>query len=436
MSGANVGPETARAGATALFIRRPVLAFVMNLLIMLAGFAALSGVEIRELPDVDQPIITISARYEGATPETIDSRITSVLESAVARVQGVSAISSQSSYGSSRITIQFGTATDLNVAASDVREAVARVARRLPEQVEAPTVVKADADASPIMQLAVSSRTMSVDELTRFVEDRIVQRLTAVKGVADAQASGVRAPIIRVSVNQVTLASRGLSMQDVVTALGRANLDTPAGTLENRQQSLLVRTEAPIATAAEIAELYINDVTRVGDIATVRAGSATPTSITRLGGQLAIGVGILRQAQSNTLEISAGVRAAIADLQRDLPQGTSITIISDDAVFVDASLNEVVETLVIATVIVILVIYLFITSIRATLIPAITIPVCTFGTIAGIWIAGFSINVFTLFALVLATGMVVDDAIVVLENIERKRHQGLGLRAAARCSSP
>ncbi len=427
----SAGPETSRAGPTALFIRRPVLAFVMNLLIMIAGFAALSGVEIRELPDVDQPVVTIRTTYEGATPETIDARITSVLESAVARVQGVNSISSQSSYGQSRITIEFTSKTDLNVAAGDVREAVARVARQLPEKVDAPTVVKADADATPIIQLAVSSRTMSVDELTRFVEDRVVQRLTAVKGVADAQTSGVRAPIIRVSVNQVTLASRGLSMQDVVTALGRAQLDTPAGTLENKQQSLLVRTEAPVATAADIAELYINDVTRVGDVATVRAGSATPTTITRLSGQLAIGIGIVRQAQSNTLDISAGVRAAIADLQREAPQGTTISIISDDATFVSASLSEVMETLFIATGIVILVIYLFLTSVRATLIPAITIPVCTLGTVAGIWIAGFSVNVFTLFALVLATGMVVDDAIVVLENIERRRHQGVGLRAAA-----
>jgi hydrophobe/amphiphile efflux-1 (HAE1) family protein len=267
--------------------------------------------------------------------------------------------------------------------------------------------------------------------MTRLVEDRIVQRLTAVKGVADAQTFGTRAPIIRVSVNQVTLASRGLTMQDVVAALGRAALDTPSGTLENRQQSLLVRTEAPVQTAAEIADLYINDVTRVSDVATVRAGSATPASITRLGGRLAIGIGILRQAQSNTLDISAGVRAAIAELQRDMPQGTTISVISDDAVFVSASLTEVMETLFISVAIVILVIYLFLTSIRATLIPAVTIPVCTLGTIAGIWIAGFSVNVFTLFALVLATGMVVDDAIVVLENIERRRHQGLGLRAAA-----
>lgn len=425
------GPETGRAGPTALFIRRPVLAVVLNLLIVIAGLAALSGVEVRELPDVDQPVVTVTTEYKGAAPETIDTQITSVLESAVSRVQGVVSISSQSSYGRSRITIEFSASTDLNIAASDVREAVSRITRRLPEKIEPPSVVKADADASPIIRLAISSRTIAIEELTRLVEDRIVQRLTAVKGVADAQVYGTRAPVIRVAVNQVTLASRGLTMQDVVAALGRASLDTPSGTLENRQQSLIVRTEAPVATAAEIAALYINDATRVGDIAQVRAASATPDSITRFNGRLAIGIGIVRQAQSNTLDISEGIQAAVDELRRDLPQGTDLAVVSDDAVFVRAALDEVVETLFIATAIVILVIYLFLTSLRATLIPAVTIPVCTLGTIAGIWIAGFSVNIFTLFALVLATGMVVDDAIVVLENIERRRHQGLGLRAAA-----
>lgn len=427
----SAGPATQRGGATALFIRRPVLTYVLNLLILIAGYAALQGVEVRELPDVDQPVVTIRTSYEGATPETVDAQITSIIESAVSRVSGVAGISSQSSYGQSSVTVEFSANADLNVAASDIREAVARIQRRLPTNVDPPTVVKADADASPIMQLSVSSTTLSVDAMTRQVEDVIVRRLAAVTGVAEATTSGARLPIIRVSVNQVALASRGLTMQDVVAALGRAALDTPSGTLENRDQSLLVRTEAPVVTAADVAALYINDVTHIGDIATVRAGSATPTSITQLGGRTAIGIGIVRQAQSNTLQISNGIRQAIAELQRDLPQGTTISIISDDAVFVSAAIGEVVETLVIATIVVVLVIYLFLLSVRATLIPALTIPICALGTVAGIWLAGFSINIFTLFALVLATGLVVDDAIVVLENIERRRHQGMGLRAAA-----
>jgi hydrophobe/amphiphile efflux-1 (HAE1) family protein len=343
----------------------------------------------------------------------------------------VASISSQSSYGQSKVTVEFNTSADLNVAASDIREAVAAIQKQLPKEAEAPTVVKADADASPIIRLAVSSRTMAIDALTQLVEDRITERLAAVPGVADVSAYGDQAPVIRVAVNQVALASRGLTMQDVVNTLSKAQLDTPSGSIENRTQSLIVRTEAPVVTAEQVGQLYINDVTRVRDIARVRAGSATPTSITRLDGNLAIGIGIVRQAQSNTLTISTGVKEAVAELQRQLPQGVSISVTSDDAVFISAAISEVVDTLFIATGIVIFIIFLFLASVRSTLIPAISIPVSLLGTIAGIWIAGFSINIFTLFALVLSTGMVVDDAIVVLENIERRRHMGLGRRAAA-----
>jgi hydrophobe/amphiphile efflux-1 (HAE1) family protein len=423
--------DSARRGATALFIRRPVLAIVMNLLIIIAGLAALTSVEIRELPDVDRPVVTVRTTYEGATPESIDAKVTKILESAVARVQGVNSITSRSRYGSSRITVEFSPSTDLNVAVGDVRDAVAGVARRLPEKAEAPVVVKADDDASPVIRLAVSSSTLGVGPLTRLVEDRILDRLAAVDGVADVSAYGLRARVIRVAVNQVTLASRGLTMQDVITALENASLDAPSGTLESRRQSLLVRTESPVLTAAEIGGLFVNDKTRIRDVARVRLRTATPTSATRVDGRTAIGIGIIRQAQSNTLTISGGVAAVVADLNRELPEGTKIAVTSDDAVFIQGAVDEVVTTLFLATAIVVLVIFLFLRSFRSTLIPAITIPVSILGTIAGIWIAGFSVNILTLLALVLATGIVVDDAIVVLENIQRHRRMGAAGRAAA-----
>ncbi len=425
------GSHVDSGGIAALFIRRPVLAFVLNLLIIIAGLAALMGVEIREMPDVDRPVISIRTTYEGATPETIDTKVTGIIESAVARVQGVTSISSSSNYGSSRVTVEFSSATDLNVAASDIRDAVAGVVRRLPTDIEAPTVVKADADASPIIRISVSAANMAIQDLSKLVEDRIVDRLAAVEGVADATADGLRAPIIRVSINPVALASRGLTNQDVVNALKAASLDTPSGTLRNATQSLLVRTEAPVRTAEDIGALYLNATTRIRDIAVVRATSKTPTSLTRTDGNVAVGIGIVRQAKSNTLAISAGVQAAVAELQRDMPEGVKITITSNDAVFIEAAIDEVVETLFIASGIVIAVIFLFLRSIGTTLIPAVTIPICVLGTIAGIWIAGFSINILTLLALVLATGLVVDDAIIVLENIQRRRSIGIGRRAAA-----
>ncbi|MCB1956963.1 MAG: efflux RND transporter permease subunit [Rhodocyclaceae bacterium] len=420
----SLGPETQRAGASALFVRRPVMAFVMNLLIIIAGLAALRAVEVRELPDVDRPVVTIRTTYEGATPETIDAKVTSVIEAAIARVQGVASISSQSKYGSSRVTVEFAASTNLEVAVGDVRDAVAGVSRQLPEGIEAPTVVKADADASPIIRLSVSSATLTIDELTRIVEDRIVDRLAAVDGVADASTYGLRAPVIRVSVNQVALASRGLTMQDVVTTLSKASLDIPAGSLENATQSLLVRTEAPITKASEIAALYINEVTQISDVARVQAAAETPTSETRLNGQAAIGIGIIRQAQSNTLDISTGLRLAIAELRRTLPKDVVISITSDDAVFIQGAIDEVVSTLFMATAIVILIIFMFLRSVRATLIPTITIPVSILGTIAGIWLAGFSINVISTFGLLIATGIVVDDAIVVIENTQRHLEMG------------
>ncbi len=423
--------DSARRGATALFIRRPVLAIVMNLLIIIAGLAALTSVEIRELPDVDRPVVTVRTTYEGATPESIDAKVTKILESAVARVQGVNSITSSSRYGSSRITVEFSPTTNLNVAVGDVRDAVAGVARRLPEKAEAPVVVKADDDASPVIRLAVSSSRLDVGPLTRLVQDRVLDRLAAVDGVADVSAYGMRARVIRVAVNQVTLASRGLTMQDVITALEKASLDAPSGTLESRRQSLLVRTESPVLTAAEIGALFVNDKTRIRDVARVRLVTATPTSATRVDGRTAIGIGIVRQAQSNTLSISRGVAAVVADLNRELPQGTKIAVTSDDAVFIQGAVDEVVSTLFLATAIVVLVIFLFLRSFRSTLIPAITIPVSILGTIAGIWIAGFSVNILTLLALVLATGIVVDDAIVVLENIQRHRRMGAAGRAAA-----
>ncbi|HUT51415.1 MAG TPA: efflux RND transporter permease subunit [Alphaproteobacteria bacterium] len=431
MSASETSETSERRGATALFIRRPVLAFVMNLLIIIAGLAALSSVEIRELPDVDRPVVTVRTTYEGATPESIDAKVTKILESAVARVQGVNSITSRSRYGSSRITVEFSPKTNLNVAVGDVRDAVAGVARRLPEKAEAPVVVKADDDASPIIRLAVSSQTLAVGPLTRLVEDRILDRLAAVDGVADVSAYGLQARVIRVAVNQVTLASRGLTMQDVITALANASLDAPSGTLESRQQSLLVRSESPVLTAADIGALFVNDKTRLRDVARVRLRTATPTSATRVDGRTAIGIGIIRQAQSNTLTISRGVTAAVAELQRELPAGTRIAITSDDAVFIQGAVDEVITTLFLATAIVVLVIFLFLRSFRSTMIPAITIPVSILGTIAGIWIAGFSVNILTLLALVLATGIVVDDAIVVLENIQRHRRMGAAGRAAA-----
>ncbi len=421
----------ATKGISALSVRRPVLATVANLLIVLAGLAAFRGVEVRELPDVDRPVITIRASYDGATPETIDRQVTDVLEGAAARVPGVKSISSTSRSGSSRVVVEFSESVDINVAANDLRDAVGNVQRQLPDDVTDISIVKADDNSDPIMRLAVAADNMSIQDLTKLVEDSVVDRLAAVEGVAEVTVFGDREPLVRVLIDPNAMAARGLSVADLATALATVASDVPAGNLSAGDQSLLVRADASVRSAEDIEAIKINKSTRVGDIADVVFGPAEETSAIRINGHTGIGLGIVRQAQSNTLDISAGVREAVAELAKSLPPGVGIRVTSDDSTFIGGALEKVLETLFEATLIVVAVIFLFLRSMRATIIPAVTVPIALIGTLAAIYLAGFSINILTLLAIVLATGLVVDDSIVVLENIERHRAMGMGARAAA-----
>ncbi|MFI0849627.1 efflux RND transporter permease subunit [Mesorhizobium sp. IMUNJ 23232] len=416
---------------TALFIRRPVMAFVLNVLIAVAGLAAFYGVEIRELPDVDRAVITVTTDFEGAAAETVDRELTDVIEGAVARVSGVKSISSTSSFGRSRVTIEFNDGVDLNVAASDVRDAVGRVANAMPDEADPPRIVKADANSDAVMRLAVTSETMSIQDMTVFVQDQIEDTLAAVPGVADVQVYGDRDKIFRIDVDQSKLASQGYTVADLRNALASVAFDSPAGSITTNNQDLIVRTTADVTTPEEFEAIVIGGDTHVRDVATVTLGPDTGQSTLRSDGKTGIGMGIVRQAESNTLDISAGVRAAVAEIQNGLPEGMTIKVTSDDAVFVEGAVHEVELALMLSVSIVLIVIYVFLLDWRATLIPALSMPVAMIGTIAAIYLAGFSINILTLLALVLATGLVVDDAIVVLENIVRRRNMGLGPRAAA-----
>ncbi len=424
----NAHPEN---GMTALFVRRPILAFVINTLIIVAGLAAFFGVEVRELPDVDRPVITITADYRGAAAETIDRELTDVLEGAVSRVSGVKSISSTSSYGRSRVTVEFNDGVDLDVAASDMRDAVGRVTDQLPDDADPPRIVKADANADAVLRLAVTSDTMSVEDMTILIEDQILDTLSAVPGVADISVYGDREKIFRIDIDQAKLASLGLTIADIRNTLSSIALDTPAGALTTNDQNIIVRATADVTTPDAFEALMIGDQNRLGDVATVTLGPDIAVSSLRSDGKTGIGLGIIRQAESNTLDISDGVRAAVANIQKNLPEGMSIKVTSDDAVFVRGAVHEVEIALVIAVSIVLLVIYLFLLDLRATLIPGLALPVALIGTIAAIYLVGFSVNILTLLALVLATGLVVDAAIVVLENIVRRRNEGMGPRAAA-----
>ncbi len=424
--------EDAVAGSgTALFVRRPILAFVLNALIVIAGFAALQGAEIRELPDVDRPVVTISADFPGAAPETIDREVTAEIEAAASRTSGVKSISSSSRFGSSRVTVEFRDDVDLDVAATDLRDAIARIEGTLPEDVDELRVVKADADSEPVLRIAVTSSQRSAQELTAIVEDLVQDRLLAAPGVADLQVFGDRAFVFRVDIDQTQLASRGLTLAQVRTALGDVSFDAPAGALSSSRQDLLVRTTAAVTTAEQFEALEVAPDVRLGDVAQVTLGPDVGESILRANGQTGIGLGIIRQAQSNTLEISEAVGLVVEEVQGLVPPDVRIFVTSDTATFINGSIHEVEIALVASILIVTAIMYLFLRDLRATLIPAIAMPVALIGTLAAIWVVGFSINILTLLALVLATGLVVDDAIVVLENIVRRRTEGMGARAAA-----
>ncbi|MGO7899048.1 efflux RND transporter permease subunit [Rhizobium ruizarguesonis] len=416
---------------TALFVRRPILALVFNTLMVVAGLAAYVGVEVRELPDVDRPVVTVRTTFDGASPQTIDQELTKVIEGAVARVSGLKSISSTSSFGQSRVTLEFSDAIDLSVAANDVRDAIGRITQNLPDEADAPQIVKADSDSSAIMRLAVTSTNLNMDDLTQLVENEVIDRLASVDGVADVEEYGDQEKVFRVDVDQGALASRGLTIGDLTKALDSAALDVPAGSLKSNTQDIVVRATANLQTPADFSNVILQDRVRLGDVATVMLGPRDGETALRSNGKPGIGLGIIRQAQSNTLNISTGIKAAVDQLSKTLPEGTTIAITSDDAVFIQGAIHEVVLALVLAAVIVTAVIYLFLRDWRATLIPAVSMPVALIGTLAAIYMVGFSINILTLLAIVLATGLVVDDAIVVLENIVRRRAEGMGPRAAA-----
>lgn len=413
-----------------LSIRRPVLIIVLNLLIAIAGYAALNGLEVRELPDVDTPTITVTAQFPGASPETVDAEVTAHLEGAVARVSGVKNIYAQSEENSARVRVEFRPGINLEDAANETRESVSRVQRQLPDDVEQLAIIKADNDAQAVVSLAVWSDSLDLETLTEKVDTDLAPLFLSIPGVADVRLNGDRERVLRVSVDPLRLTSFGLSMTDVANVLRLAPFDVPAGSIQSSDQMLIVRADATSITAEDVKDIIISGDTRVGDVASVYFGPADSGSVVRLDGTPVLGVGIIRQASSNTIEISDEVLAMVESLYKRFPD-MHIVVTSDDAEFIRDSVEEVAFSLALTIALVVFTLLVFIGSWRATIVPALSIPVSLTGALAIIWLLGFSVNILTLLALVLATGMIVDDAIVVSENIQRRRTMGLGARAAA-----
>ncbi|MGE4245379.1 MAG: efflux RND transporter permease subunit, partial [Parvibaculaceae bacterium] len=407
-----------------LSIRRPVLAAVASLIVIVFGIASVFRIPVRELPDIDTAVISITTVYTGAAPQTIDSDITEIIDGAVAGISGVKSISSESRLGQSRTTVEFVTSKNIDEAANDVRDAIGRVRGDLPEDVEEPRIVKQDADADPVIRLAVTSDRMSPSEITDYLERNVNDRLTTIDGVASVDIFGERRYAIRVWLDRRALAARNLTVADVEAALGRANLELPAGDLESINRGLTVKLNSRLTDIEQFKNIVVDRMAgypvKLADVARVEMGVEDDNTLVRANGKAAVGLGIIRQSQANTIAVSNAVRAQLAEITPNLPEGMTIEIGGDEAQFVAASVKEVLIALGVALVLVVLVILLFLRSWRATLIPAIAIPISLIGTFTLIYALGFSLNILTLMALVLAIGLVVDDAIVMLENIERR----------------
>ena len=410
-------------------VRRPVLATVLNVLLIVFGVFAFLGISVREYPDVDPPTVSVSTAYRGASAAVVETKITQLIEDRISGIEGIRAMTSSSSDGTSRIMIEFNLSRNIEAAASDVRDRVARILDELPPEAEAPWMDKADADASPIIQLVMSTSRLGPMELSDYAERYVVDRFSSLDGVSRVNVMGARTKSMRVWLDRQKLAARGLTTIDVENALTRQNVERPAGRLESVDRELTLRTTRPYETADDFSRLIITRgddgyPIRLGDVALVEVSPLQPRSVFRANGIPAVGIGIVKQSKANTLDVARAVKAEMNRLAKDLPEGMQIRVNMDDSQFIEASMNAVIKTLIEAGIIVIAVIWLFLGNIRATLIPTVTVPISLIASFIFLSALGFSLNILTMLALVLAIGLVVDDAIVVVENIHRRMEQG------------
>ncbi len=416
-------------------IRRPVLAVVMSLLIVLIGAVSFKSLSLREYPKIDEPTVTVTTRYVGASAEVVESQVTKPLEDSIAGIDAVDVITSISRAEQSQITVRFRLEKDADTAAAEVRDRTSRVRNRLPQAIEEPVIAKVEADAFPVIWLAFSSDTLNALQINDLVNRVVKPRLQTVTGVADVRIYGERKYAMLVSLDHARLSSYKLTPQDVEDAIRRSNLELPAGRIESNNREFSVSSQTDLTRPGQFGEIVIRSVNgfpvKLRDVAQIKEDAANDRSVVRLNGRPAISAGVIRQATANPLELSAGVREMIPRLKADLPGDMEINVANDNSVFIDRSIKNVFSTIVEAVVLVALVIFVFLRTLRASIIPIITIPVSLIGAFAMMALAGFTINTLTLLALVLAIGLVVDDAIVVLENIYRHIEEGLDPFSAA-----
>ena len=420
-----------------LSIRRPVFATVMSLLLVVLGVIAYTRLTLRELPAIDPPIVSVSVEYPGASAGVVETRITQVLEDALSGIEGVETIESQSSNGEGSISIEFSLNRDIEAAANDVRDAVSRALDRLPPEADPPEIEKAESDSDVILWLNMSSSRMDTLELSDYAERYVVDRLSALDGVSRIRVGGEQRYAMRIWLDSAALAARGLTVADVEAALERENVELPAGSLESTDRDFTLRVQRGYREPADFARMTLAKgeggyLVRLGDVARVERASEERRAYYRSNGEPNIGLGIVKTSTANSLDVARAARATAAEIQKSLPEGTRIFVAFDSTVFIDAAVKRVFTTLFEAVLLVIVVIYLFLGNARSALIPAVTIPVCLVTAFGALWAFDFSINLLTLLAIVLCIGLVVDDAIVVVENIQRRADAGEPPLVAAR----
>lgn len=410
-------------------IKRPVLATVMTMLIVLVGLIAYNRLSVREYPNIDEPTISITTRYPGASPKIIETEVTKIIEDGISGLEEIKTLTSVSLQEQSQITIKFNMERNADSAAADVRDRVGRVRGNLPDDVDEPVIAKVEADASPIMFLAFFSDHHSSEEITDYLERFIKDRFETISGVSEARVLGGRTYSMRIWLNPSKMGAYQITVQDVENALSQQNIEVPGGRIESNAREFTILTESGLNKVEEFNNLILKNadgyLVRLSDIGKAEIAADTDRQHLRCNGKVAVAIGIVKQSIANPLDISNDLEKMIPDLRKTLPKGMEMSLVYNSSVFIDHSISNVFRSIIEAIILVLLVIFVFLRSFRSTLIPLITIPVSLIGAFALMWFFGFSINTLTLLALVLSVGLVVDDAIVMLENIFRHVEDGM-----------
>jgi multidrug efflux pump len=409
-------------------IQRPVLATVMSLVIILFGIISFTQLPVREYPDIDPPVVSVVTLYRGASASVVETEITDVLEEQFATLEGVKTIKSSSKEGGSVITIEFELNRDVNEAANDTRDRVSRIRGTLPMEIEDPVISKVDANAQPIVWLALYSDKESTLELSYLADQVLKEKIQRLSGVGGVFLGGERRYAMRVWVDPLRMASHGLTTSDIETAIRNENAEIPGGRVEGEKREFTVRTRGELTGPDEFGAIIVsekeNNIVRLRDVADVTVGAEDERTIARWNGRPAVGLGIIKQSKASTVDVASVVIESLPELRKLIPAGVKLDVAYDSSEFIIDSISEVEETLIIALLLVILVVLAFLKSFRATLIPSLAIPISIIGALAAVYFAGFTINILTLLGLVLAIGLVIDDAIIVLENIYRHMEMG------------